>query len=131
MRERLVNRYSECFKRQVIEELERGRFDSILAAQRHYGIGGDATLRRWLKRYGKNALMAKVVRVESVDEVDRLSSLREELARLQRALGQTQAENVLNQEYLKLACEQLGQEVEGFKKKCAGKPCVNRPVEGS
>ena len=29
MRIRVIKRYSECFKRQVVEELENGRFASI------------------------------------------------------------------------------------------------------
>ena len=29
MRVRVIKRYSECFKRQVVDELESGRFDSI------------------------------------------------------------------------------------------------------
>ena len=40
---------------------------------------------------------------------------------MEQALGTTQAENVWNATFLKLACEQLGQEVESFKKKSDGK----------
>ena len=38
MRERIVKRYSECIKQQVIQELENGRFSSIAAAQEHHGM---------------------------------------------------------------------------------------------
>lgn len=57
-----------------------------------------------------------MVRVEKPDEADQIGKLKKQIAELQRALGQTQAENVLNQEYLKLACERLGEEIDGFKK---------------
>ena len=40
MRERVIFRYSACFRQQVVAELESGRFGSIEAARRHYGIGG-------------------------------------------------------------------------------------------
>lgn len=115
-----VYRYSVCFKRQVVWELESGRFASIEAARRHYDIGGSQTIKGWLKRFGKNHLRAKVVRVEKPDEADRVRQLQRRIQDLERALGRTQAENVLNAEYLKIACEQLGQEVEAFKKKPVG-----------
>lgn len=120
MGQRIVRRYSACFKQQVVAELENGRFDSIEAARRHYEIGGSTTIQKWLKRLGKNHLKAKVVRVETVDEADRIRQLQEQVRQLERALGQTQAQNVLNEQYLRLACEQLGQEVATFVKKCDG-----------
>jgi transposase len=121
MRIRLIKRYSECFKRQVVEELENGRFESITQARLHHGITGGTTIQTWLKKYGRNHLMAKVVRVEKPDEQDRIREYKKRIAQLEQALGTTQAENVLNAAFLKLACEQLGQEVESFKKKSDGK----------
>ena len=120
MVDRMIRRYSSCFKRQVVEDLESGRFDSIMAVQRHYGIGGMDTVQRWLREYGKNHLLPKVVIVQKPDEKDQIRELKRQVAALQRALGQTQAENVLNAEFLKVACEELGCEVEAFKKKVAG-----------
>jgi len=126
MGQRIVRRYSACFKQQVVAELESGRFDSIEAARRHYEIG-ESTIQKWLKRLGRNHLKAKVVRVEAPDEADRIRQLRQRVEQLERALGQTQAQNVLHVEYLKLACEQLGQEVGSFVKKCDGR----RSTQGS
>ncbi len=120
MRQRIILRYSSCFKQQVVADLENGRFDSIKAAREHYGIAGSATIQKWLRRYGKNHLQARVVRVEKPDEADQIRELKRQIKQLQQALGQTQAENVLNAEYLKAACEQLGKDVEGFKKKSGG-----------
>jgi transposase-like protein len=131
MRDRLVLRYSLCFKRRVIGELEEGRFGSIEAARKHYGIGGAATVQTWLKRYGKNHLQAKVVRVEAPDEADQIRRLKAKIKQLEQALGQTQAQKILEEEYLKLACAELGQEVETFKKNAAGKPSTERSKEGS
>jgi transposase len=124
MRVRLIRRYSQCFKRQVVEDIESGRFDSIQAASAHHGITGATTVRGWLRRLGKNHLLAKVVRVEQVGEADRIVELRRQVARLEKALGQTQAESLLNAEYLKLACERMGEEVESFKKKSDGTRCI-------
>ncbi len=117
MARRTVIQYSSCFKRQVVADLESGRFDSIAGAQRHYGIGGMDTVQRWLRKYGKNHLLPKVVLVQKPDEKDRILELQRQVAELQRVLGQTQTENILNAEFLKIACEELGCDMEAFKKK--------------
>jgi transposase-like protein len=117
MIQKLVYRYSIAFKQQVIEQFESGRFSSINEAKEHYGIGGDYTIQKWLRKYGRHHLCAKVVRVEKPDEKDQIRALKQQIRQLKEALGQTQAEKILGDEFLKIACEQLGQEVEQFKKK--------------
>ena len=125
-------RYSLAFKRQVVGELEGGRFRSIEEARRHDAIGGMGTVRRWLERFSKNHLIPKVVRVEKPDEADQLRQLRQEIRQLKEALSETQLRNVLNEAFLEIACEQLGQDVEGFKKKAATKRSIEpkRPAKG-
>jgi len=124
MEQRVVMRYSMAFKQQVVRDLESGRFVSILAAQEHYGICGNGTIQDWLKRYGKQHLCARVIKVETPDEKDQMRQLKQRIKQLEQALGRTQAENVLNQEFLKLACDGLGQEVEVFKKKVGTRLCM-------
>ena len=121
-------RYSVAFKQQVIEDLETGRFVSIESARQHYGIGGAMTIRKWLKKYGRNHLIPKVVRVEKPDEADRIRALRRQVAELEQALGRTQLEKVLGDAFLKLACEELGTDVETFQKKVGTPPCT--PLAG-
>ncbi len=126
MNQRIIVRYSMSFKQQVVEELESGRFSSISEANEHYGITGTATVRNWLVKYGRNHLCAKVVRVEKPDEKDKILQLKKQIRQLKEALGQTQAENVINQEFLKIACEEMGRDVESFKKK-AGTELFTKP----
>ena len=114
-----VRRYSISFKRQVVSDLESGRFESMESVRRHYGIGGRMTVQNWVRKYGKNHLLPKVVLVQKPDERDQIRTLKQQLAELQRALGQTQVENVLNAEFLKIACEELDCDVDAFKKKVA------------
>lgn len=120
MSRRIIKQYSSCFKRQVVEDMESGRFDTIMAVQHHYGIGGMDTIQRWLRQYGKHHLTPKVVIVQKPDEKDQIRQLKRQVAELQRVLGQTQTENVLNAEFLKIACDQLGCDLEAFKKKADG-----------
>jgi transposase-like protein len=112
-------RYSMAFKQQVVADVEAGRFRTLAAANQHYGITGTTTVRRWLRQFGRNHLIPKVVRVERPDEADQIRRLKEQIRQLQQALGQTQMEKVLGESYLRLACEQLGVDFEEFKKKAA------------
>lgn len=114
MKSRTQIRYSMAFKQQVIADLESGRFGSIEAANEHYGIGGKATVRRWLKKYGRNHLAPKVVRVEKPDEADQIRQLRRQVEQLQKALGRTQLEKILGEAFLAEACEALGTDAEAF-----------------
>ena len=110
-------RYSESFKIKVINELESGKFDSISQTQRHYDIKGSNTIKKWLKHYGRNHLICKVVRVETLDEKQKMQELKNQVRQLKEALGETQAENLLNKAFLSIACQELGQNVDTFKKK--------------
>ena len=44
--------YSEAFKQKVVREYESGRL-SKNELKRKYGIGGNATVLKWCKKYGK------------------------------------------------------------------------------
>lgn len=121
MRQKIVVRYSQNFKQQVISDLESGRFSTIHQAKEHYGITGSYTIQNWLQKYGRNHLCAKVVHVEKPNEKDKILELKKQIKQLKEALGQTQAENVLNQEFLKIACEEMGQDIDSFKKKAGTK----------
>ena len=92
MVQKLVYRYSRAFQQQVVDDLEEGRFHSLNQAKEHYGIRGDGTIHRSVLRNARQDL-------------------------LEQALGRTQADRVLNEAFLELACEELGQDVEAFKKK--------------
>lgn len=126
MQRKVELRYSMAFKQQVVADLESGRFGTILAASEHYGIGGAETVRKWLRRLGKNHLIPKVVRVEKPDEADQIRQLKKQIRQLQEALGKTQLENVMNESFLQIACEQLGVDFEAFKKKAATKGSADR-----
>jgi len=126
MSQRIFFRYSMSFKQQVVEDLESGRFSSISDANEHYGIKGATTVRNWLVKYGRNHLCPKVVRVEKPNEKDQILQLKRQIKQLKEALGQTQAENLINQEFLKIACEQMGKNLDSFKKK-AGTELFTKP----
>jgi transposase-like protein len=111
--------------------VESGRFHSFQEASAHHGIKGAVTVREWVRRFGKGHLLTKVVRVEQIGEADLILALRRQVAHLEKSLGQTQAQSLLNEAYLKLACEQMGEDPEVFKKKSDGKQSMPAAVRGS
>jgi transposase-like protein len=114
-------KYSEAFKLQVVREMEEGRHQSCYAASQFYGIGGTMTVQRWVRSYGKNHLIGKVVRVEKPGERSELKKLRERVSELEAALADTTLDLRLEQAYVKLACRAGGiDDVDEFKKKHAG-----------
>lgn len=116
-------RYSEAFKLQVVRELEQGRFGSIAAARRAYGVRGSVTVEAWIRRFGKDHLLGKVVRVMKADERAEIEVLRKQVRELKGALADAHLDLKLEAAYLKIACRTAGiEDVEDFKKKHAGKP---------
>lgn len=83
--ERTVIRYSISFKRQIVNEIEEGA--SISLIQRKYGIKGGETIQRWIRKFGKNHLLSKVIKVQTVEEKDQLKAMQEEIKRLKTALA--------------------------------------------
>lgn len=120
VRERRVVKYSEAFRRRVVEELERGEMGSIAEAQRRYGIGGAMTIQGWMRRLGKNHLLAKVVRVEHPGEQREVERLRAQVRELEHALAQTHMRELLNEAFFEIVCEEHGiTDLEAHKKKVA------------
>ncbi len=115
-------RYSEAFKLQVLRELEEGKLESHEQARRVYGIGGNATISKWIQKYGKTSLMRKVVRVEKPGERSEIEQLRKRVRDLEKALADAHIDKKLEEAYTRLACDAAGiEDVEAFKKKHGGR----------
>jgi transposase-like protein len=111
-------RYSQSFKMQCVREVEAGK-SCAYAVQRKYKIKGSATVMRWVRQLGSGRY-GKIIRVENAHEVNEAGQLRHELRRVKEALADTHMELALEQAFLAVACEELEQSLEGFKKKHAG-----------
>jgi transposase-like protein len=111
-------RYSQAFKMQCVREVEAGKHCAA-AVQRKYKIKGPCTVMRWVRQMGSGRY-GKIIRVEKPHEVNEAVQLRSELRRVKEALADTHLELALEQAFLEVACEELGQNLEEFKKKHAG-----------
>lgn len=81
----LIVRYSDCFKRKIVEEISIG--SSLPEIRLKYGIRGTHTLQRWLKKYGREELLTDVIYVKMRKETDRIKDLEDENKRLKLALA--------------------------------------------
>jgi transposase-like protein len=109
---------------EVVREVE-AEGKSFEEVRRKYGIGGNDTVQKWVRRYG-NGSRGKIIRVERPEEINELKQLRERTRRLEKALADANLDLALERQYTRLACQRAGIEnVEEFKKKAAGQ----RPME--
>jgi transposase-like protein len=86
-------------------------------AQRRYGIAGATTVAKWVRRLGKNHLLAKVVRVEQPQEQTELERLRRQVRDLEHALAQTRMKELLAEAHFDLVCQKQGIDPATEKKK--------------
>jgi len=112
-----TRRYSDAFKQQVVESIEKDGYTHTEAAQR-YGCAR-SSIHRWVKEFGKAHLLNKVVRIQTMEEPDQFKQLQDENRRLKQALADAYMDRQLTEAQLALACQRLGVEVAAFKKKHA------------
>jgi len=112
---KVIVRYSDCFKRSVIEEIEKNGL-SIEECRRKYAIGGATTIQKWLKMYGKNHLLNKIVRVETIDEIQEIKALKKEIKALKEAYAEMAIEKKVYETYLQVYGEETGRSEEIKKK---------------
>ena len=110
-----TRRYSDAFKRQVVEAIEEEGYTQQHAAEL-YGCAL-ASIQRWIKEYGKNHLLNKVVRIQTMDEANRINELNQQITKLKQALADAHIDQKLAENHLKIACRQLDIELAEFKKK--------------
>ena len=91
----------------IVEEIEKNGL-SIANCRRKYGIGGSTTIQKWLKKYGKNHLLNKIVRVETIDEIRELQALKKELKALKEAFAETTLENKVYKTYFQILGQETG-----------------------
>ena len=108
-------RYSDCFKRSIVEEIEKNGL-SIEDCRRKYAIGGSTTIQKWLKKYGKNHLLNKIVRVETIDEIQEIKALKKEIKALKEAYAEMTIEKKVYETYLQVYGEETGRSEEIKKK---------------
>ena len=118
-----VIRYSRGFKVKLVREAEEeGNYPHQVS--RKYRVG-PTSMMRWIRQYG-NGKHGKVIRVEKADEVNEAAQLRRELRTVKEALADAHVALAVEKAYVDLACEQMGQSPDGWRKKQDGRPRIGR-----
>jgi transposase-like protein len=104
---RTFYRYSLAFRQKVVSEIESGKL-TYSEAQRIYGITGCETIPNWVKKFGKNHLLNKVVRIQMKDEKDEIKELRRQKRELESALAQAHVKNIVLEGLIEAASEHYG-----------------------
>lgn len=112
--DRKVIRYSNSFRRQIVREIENGL--TVNAVKMRYGIGSCITISRWVKKFGKEKLLSKIVRVETMEDQDKVKQLQDEISKLKAAL----ADSYMAQRCLEVLIEQANKEYKTDLKKTFG-----------
>jgi len=103
--DRKVIRYGISFQQQIVREIEAERI-SIYEAQKRYGIKGAMTIRRWMRKFGREQLLNKIIRIETMEEKDRIKQMQEEIRKLKVAL----ADSLLAQRCLEAIIDEANKE---------------------
>ena len=114
--EKTTRRYSMSFRLMVVTELEKGVTIGYL--QRKYGINGGETIQNWVRSFGKNHLLNKVVRIETMGEKDRIKELERQLKEAKLAL----ADATMEKRFYEILVEEANKEFKTDLKKNFGKP---------
>lgn len=121
-----MRRYSLSFKQQTVREIEENGM-SVEAVKRKYGIKGGSTIQKWLRKFGKTHLLNQVIRIETMEEKDRIKSLEEEIKKLKLAL----ADSLLAQRSLEVVIDEANKMYKTDLKKSFGESVSNDSEKSS
>ena len=85
IQQKSIIRYSISFRQMIVKEIEEG--GGLEQVKKKYDIHGGNTVQRWIKNFGKNHLLNKIIRVETMDERSKIKQLEEDNKRLKLALA--------------------------------------------
>ena len=108
--QKTIIRCSSAFRQKIVSEIESGKL-TIAKAQKIYDIKGGQSIQNWIKKFGKNHLLAKVVRVEMKDEKDKIKELEQQKQQLESALAQAHIEIICLQSTLECVEEHYNVDV--------------------
>jgi transposase-like protein len=114
-----VIKNSVAFKRRLVEDMGSGKYQSLDEARRRNGIRGGSTLSRWIKQYGREDMLPKRIKVETMNELDELKAARRRIRELEAALADAHMDYCLESAFLDIACKRMGTSVEELKKRTA------------
>ena len=114
---KVQKRYSTAFQLKVVREIEQGKY-TCRGARELYDIGGKSTIAKWLKRHGKAELLTEIVQVRMKTEQDKVKQLKDRIRELERALADSQVEQVYLQALVQVMDESSGETLKKKPRSC-------------
>jgi transposase-like protein len=112
-----VIRYSEAFKLRLVDDIASGKYKSLEEALRRNGIRRGSTLKGWIKRYGREDMLPKRVKAETVNGTGELKAARRRIREPEAALSDAHMDCCLERAFSDIACERLCVSREELKKR--------------
>jgi len=125
MKKRIMKRYGEAFKRQVVSEYEDGY--SVQDLRRKYGITGNGTIERWVRQYANAGLRHELITIQRAVERERERELEKRVRALEAAVSQLTLEKIVLESSLAEAEKLLGQDVKKNDVRLSSKVASNTP----
>jgi transposase len=125
MKKRIMKRYGEAFKRQVVSEYEDGY--SVQDLRRKYGITGNGTIERWVRQYANAGLRHELITIQRAVERERERELEKRVRELEAAVSQLTLEKIVLESSLAEAEKLLGQDVKKNDVRLSSKVASNTP----
>ena len=107
---KLIRRYSQAFKSQVVQDIENGRLTQTEAAK-VYDIAGHSTIKKWLTQFGTERAKNRIIRIETPNEVGSLVTLKNDKQQLESALAKAQLKILALETILEKAGEHYGNDL--------------------
>ena len=117
---RIVKRYSESFKLQVLDELSQGAVTKN-ELKRKYNLGGQ-TIEKWILKYNRQDLLNRKIVIQMPEEISQIKQLQKRITELEKALVEKDLNELCTNGLLEVAAQQLGyKDREELKKKLDNK----------
>jgi hypothetical protein len=72
-----------------VEDIGNGKYKSLDEARRRNGIRGGSTVKGWIKRYGREEMLPKRIKAETMNEIDELKVAKRRVREPEAALCAT------------------------------------------
>lgn len=79
-----------------------------MALRARYGIGGDHTIPRWVRQYGREGVRHKLMRIQHASEHDRVKELEARIQDLESALAEKSLDELMYKAMLRVVEEKYG-----------------------
>jgi transposase-like protein len=110
-------RYSEVLKLRLAEDVAAVKYKNLNEAGRRNGRREGSTLRKWIKQYGREDMLPKRIKAETVNGIDESQEARRRIREPEAALANAHMDYCLESAFLDIARGKLGTSTEELKKR--------------